>query len=57
MQSEARVAGRGLNPAGLFAVLIGATLAAWLVLLVRMRGMDAGPGRISARSGGTSGSG
>ncbi len=44
MQNGTGVAGRGLNPAGLFAVLIGATLAAWLVLLVRMRGMDAGPG-------------
>ena len=27
-----------------FAALLGATLAAWAVLLVRMRGMDAGPG-------------
>jgi predicted metal-binding membrane protein len=44
LEGGTRVAGRGLDPAGLFAVLIGATLAAWAVLLVRMRGMDAGPG-------------
>ena len=35
---------RTLSPAGLYAALLGATLAAWAVLLVRMRGMDAGPG-------------
>ena len=44
MEGGARVAGRALRPVGLFAVLLGATLAAWAVLLVRMRGMDAGPG-------------
>jgi predicted metal-binding membrane protein len=44
MEDVRRSAGRSLSPAGLVAVLLGATLAAWLVLLVRMRGMDAGPG-------------
>jgi predicted metal-binding membrane protein len=37
------VASRALRP-GVLAALLGATLAAWVVLLVRMRGMDAGPG-------------
>ncbi len=34
---------RALRPE-VFAALLSATLAAWAVLLVRMRGMDAGPG-------------
>ena len=43
METEARSAGRPLGP-GVTAVLLLAALAAWIVLVLRMRGMDAGPG-------------
>jgi predicted metal-binding membrane protein len=44
VESETRVTGRTLSPAGYYVLLIGASLAAWAVVFVRMRGMDAGPG-------------
>jgi predicted metal-binding membrane protein len=40
---EATIAERALRP-GVVASVVGVTLAAWLLVLVRMRGMDAGPG-------------
>ena len=43
MNTDARVANRALRP-GVAAVLLGAALAAWVVLLLTMRGMDGGPG-------------
>jgi predicted metal-binding membrane protein len=44
VESETRVAGRTLSPAAFYVLLAGASLAAWAVVFVRMRGMDAGPG-------------
>src|SRR5690349_3391799 len=41
--SESTLARRSFGPS-VFTVLVGATLAAWLIVVVRMRGMDAGPG-------------
>jgi len=41
--AQATIAERALRP-GVRAALIGATLAAWVLVVVRMRGMDAGPG-------------
>jgi predicted metal-binding membrane protein len=35
---------RSLNPIGVAALLLAAALAAWIVTVDRMRGMDAGPG-------------
>jgi predicted metal-binding membrane protein len=35
---------RSLNPIGITALLLAGTLAAWIVTVNRMRGMDAGPG-------------
>src|SRR5688572_8249209 len=35
---------RSLNPIGLTAIILAAALAAWIVTVDRMRGMDAGPG-------------
>ena len=40
---EATIAERALRP-GVVPTLVGVTLAAWLLVIVRMRGMDAGPG-------------
>ena len=40
---EATIAERALRP-GVVTTLVGVTLAAWLLVIVRMRGMDAGPG-------------
>ena len=37
------MAERALRP-GIVAALVGVTLAAWLLVLARMRGMDSGPG-------------
>src|SRR5919109_3164555 len=35
---------RSLNPIGITALLLAAALAAWIVTVNRMQGMDAGPG-------------
>src|ERR671924_607674 len=35
---------RSLNPIGITALLLAAALAAWIVTVDRMQGMDAGPG-------------
>ncbi len=40
---ETTLARRTFRP-GVFAVLVGVTLVAWVLVLARMRGMDAGPG-------------
>ena len=40
---EATIAECALRP-GVVAALVGAALAAWVLVLARMRGMDAGPG-------------
>ena len=42
-QATTRPATRASRP-GIVAVLFGVTLGAWVVVLLRMRGMDAGPG-------------
>ena len=41
--NEATIAERALRP-GVVTTIVGVTLAAWLLVIVRMRGMDAGPG-------------
>jgi len=41
--AQATITERALRP-GVVAVLIGGTLAAWVLVVARMRGMDAGPG-------------
>ena len=43
MRPETTIAERALRP-GVVAALLGGTLAAWVVVIGRMRGMDAGPG-------------
>ena len=43
MRPETTIAERALRP-GVVAVLLGGTLAAWVAVIGRMRGMDAGPG-------------
>jgi predicted metal-binding membrane protein len=43
-REHARSPLRSLTPAGLAVVLFGAALAAWLIAIDRMRGLDAGPG-------------
>jgi predicted metal-binding membrane protein len=43
VETKARVSNRALRP-GVPTVLVGAGLAAWIVLLLTMRGMDGGPG-------------
>ncbi len=43
MRREATIAERALRP-GVVTALLGGTLAAWVVVIARMRGMDAGPG-------------
>ena len=42
-QVEATIAERALRPR-ILAEFLGATLAAWVLVVARMRGMDAGPG-------------
>ena len=41
--SEATITARALRP-GVVAGFVGVTLAAWVIVVARMRGMDAGPG-------------
>ena len=41
--SEATITARALRP-GILAGFLGVTLAAWVIVVARMRGMDAGPG-------------
>ena len=40
---QATITERALRP-GVVAALVGGTLAAWVLVVARMRGMDAGPG-------------
>ena len=41
--AQATITDRALRP-GVVAALVGGTLAAWMLVITRMRGMDAGPG-------------
>ena len=41
--NEATITARALRP-GIVAGFLGVTLAAWVIVVARMRGMDAGPG-------------